>query len=139
MTPYELFDISLALGNRIDVQWGLFLSVHLALLGGIVFADRSLRRPEKIGAAVIYLAFALLNFRILRLQMNLLKATFSEIAALSTDSCCVSSALVQTVAADVASGRFMYAETVLVGGHLLMALIILLSIAFDRAIKEASD
>jgi hypothetical protein len=37
MTPYELLDLALSLSNRIDTHWTLFISVHLALIGGIIY------------------------------------------------------------------------------------------------------
>jgi hypothetical protein len=37
MTAYELFDIALGISNRIDVQWGLFITIHLAIFGGIIY------------------------------------------------------------------------------------------------------
>ncbi len=54
MTPYELLDLALSLSNRIDTHWALFISVHLALIGGIIYVDRPLSKREKalIGLAV---------------------------------------------------------------------------------------
>ena len=47
MTPYELLDLALSLSNRIDTHWTLFISVHLALIGGIIYVDRPLAKNEK--------------------------------------------------------------------------------------------
>lgn len=134
MKPYELLDIALTVGNRIDVQWGLFITVHLALFGGIIYVDRPLRLPEKIGAITIYLAFAVLDYRVMHLQFELLESAFRDIAALAGDACCVGSRLIEYVAADVASGRLGVASTIIVVGHVAMAALVLLCIVFDRAI-----
>lgn len=134
MTPYELFDIALGVGTRIDVQWGLFITVHLALFGGIIYVDHPLRVPEKIGAIAIYLAFALLDYRIMRLQFGLLESAFTDIAALNGDSCCTGSQLVEYVAADVASSRLDVAANVIVVGHAAMAALVVLCVIFDKAI-----
>ena len=138
MTPYELFDIGLSVGNRVDVQWGLFITVHLALLGGVIYVDRPLRLPEKAGAMVIYTSFAFLNYRVLRVQMDLLQTTFRQIAALKGDECCLESLLVEYVAADVASGRFALAVETLIGGHILMAVVVTTAIIFDKAVGAKS-
>ena len=134
MTAYELLDIALAAGNRIDVQWGLFITVHLALFGGIIYVDRPLRLPEKLGAIAIYAAFALLDFRVMRLQFGLLQSAYREIASRAGDACCAGNQLIEYVAADVASGRLGVAEGVIVGGHLIMATLVVLCIVFDQAI-----
>ena len=133
MTPYELFGIALAVGNRIDVQWGLFITVHLALFGGIIYVDHPLRLPEKIGAIAIYMAFAVLDYRVMRLQFGLLENAFRDIAALEGDACCVGNRLVDYVAADVASGRLGIASKIIVVGHVVMAMLVVLCIVFDRA------
>lgn len=134
MTPYELFDIAIAVGNRIDVQWGLFITVHLALLGGIIYVDHPLRLAEKIGAISIYMAFAVLDYRVMRLQFGLLENAFRDIAALRGDACCFGSRLVDFVAADVASGRLGVASKIIVIGHVVMAILVVLCIVFDRAL-----
>ncbi len=38
MSPAELVELALDIGNRIDVQWGLFVTVHMALLNA-AYAD----------------------------------------------------------------------------------------------------
>ena len=132
MTPYELFDVALAVGNRVDVQWGLFITVHLAVLGGIIYMDRPLRLPAKVGAMAIYGGFAALNFRALRLQMNLLERTYQEIALLGSQECCMDNLLIKFVVEDIASGRFSLADKLVAGGHLLMAALVAISVLFDR-------
>ena len=54
MSPHELFDLSISIGNRLDIQWGLFITVHMAIFGGIIYVDRPLTRLEKVGALFIY-------------------------------------------------------------------------------------
>lgn len=134
MTPYELLDIALSVGNRVDVQWGLFITVHLALFGGIIYVDRPLRLPEKVGAMALYTAFGLINFRIMQIQVDLLHNAYREIADRMTLDCCANNQLLEYVATDVASGRFAFTELFLVGGHLLMAFLVVVSIVFDTSI-----
>lgn len=99
--------------------------------------DRPLRLPEKVGAMAIYGGFATLNFRAIRLQMNILERTYLEIAKLETEACCSDSLLIEFVSEDIASGRFSLAENVVVGGHLLMATLVGVTIIFDQSLSAA--
>lgn len=136
VTAYELLDIALSVGNRIDMQWGLFITVHLAIFGGIIYVDRPLWSLEKVGALLIYFPFAVLNFRITRLQMDLLQTAYRDIAKMADDNCCVSSELVANIASHVASDRFGFADSIVIGGHVLVAFLVVMSIVFDRAISS---
>ncbi|MDJ0748191.1 MAG: hypothetical protein QNJ11_01845 [Woeseiaceae bacterium] len=138
MTLYELFDVALSVGNRIDVQWGLFVTVHLAIFGGIIYVDRPLRLPEKVGAMAIYAAFAALNFRVMRLQMDLMQHAYQEIALFITEECCADNLLVEFVATDVESERFALADSIVVGGHSIMALLVAVSIVFDKTLRATA-
>ena len=66
MTPYELFDLMVSIANRLDIQWGLFITVHVAIFGGIIYVDRPLTRSEKVGALMVYTGFAVINYLITR-------------------------------------------------------------------------
>jgi len=61
MSAYESLDLYFSIANRIDLQWGLFITVHLALFGGIIYVDRPLRTLEKVGAILLYTGFATVN------------------------------------------------------------------------------
>ena len=134
MTVYELLDVALTVGNRIDVQWGLFITVHLAVFGGIIYVDRPLRLAEKIGALFVYASFAALNYRVMRVQLRLLESSYNEIADRAADGCCGGNQLIEYVAADVASGRFDLTGQIVGGGNLVMAAVVGIAIIFDRAI-----
>ena len=134
MTVYELLDIALAVGNRIDMQWGLFITVHLAVFGGIIYVDRPLRLPEKVGALFVYFGFAALNYRVMSVQLGLFKSSYTEIADLAAGGCCDSNQLIEYIAADVATGRLELTDLVVVGGHSMMAFIVTIAIIFDKTI-----
>jgi len=134
MTVYELLDIALAIGNRIDMQWGLLITVHMAIYGGIVYIDRPLRIAEKIGGVTIYTLFMILNYRIMRLQMDFLQNSFGEISKLSSHDCCKENQLVGYIIADVASGRFLLSDLILAGGHVLLSVLVVVSIVFNHSI-----
>ena len=66
MNAYELLELANNVNNRIDVQLGLFITIHLALFGGIIYVDRPLRTVEKLFGILIYTGFAILNVLILK-------------------------------------------------------------------------
>jgi len=47
---HRLIDIALGISNRLDIQWGLFIAISLALFGSIIYIDRPLRHVEKTTA-----------------------------------------------------------------------------------------
>ena len=85
----------------------------------------------------IYGGFAALNFRAIRLQMNLLEHAYQEIALLGSVECCADNLLIRFVSEDVASGRFSLADNLVVGSHLLMAALVCTSIIFDQSLIAA--
>lgn len=133
MTPYELIDIAQSVASRIDVQWGFFLTIHMALLGGIIYVDRPLSPVEKAFAVVLYTIFALMNFRVLRLQQTLLESAYQDIVALKNEACCASSQLFNFYAGEVASGFGHRVLTIAVGLHLLAFTVVVLSVLTDSA------
>ena len=53
MTFYELVNVAQAIASRIDVQWGFFITIHMALLGGALFLGNAVPKPGKIVAAIL--------------------------------------------------------------------------------------
>ena len=74
-----MIELSQGIGYRIDAQWGFFLTVHMALFGGIVYVDRPLRKMEKIVAIGLYTGFAAVNYLMLSNQLDLLQTIHTEI------------------------------------------------------------
>ena len=136
MTAYELLDISQSIGNRVDVQWGLFITVHLAIFGGVIYVDRPLRALEKAGALALYLPLLFLNYRVMSLHMNLLRNAWREIAERAQHACCLDNDLVQFIASDVEGGRFLIPANAVLLLHLSLGLLVTLAIIFDRAIGD---
>ena len=79
MTLYELINLIQNIGFRIDAQWGFFLTVHMALFGGIIYVDRPLRKTEKIVAIGLYSGFAVVNYLMLSNQLDLMATIYNEI------------------------------------------------------------
>ena len=134
MTAYELADLAFALGDRIDFHWGLFITVHLALLGAIVYIDRPLRRLEKVATLLLYLGFAGINYQQMNNQVTMLDMVYQDVQRLAAQASYVDSAILQRMAYDAEMGRIPLARLSLVGSHVFMLVIVSLSILFDNKI-----
>ena len=133
MTPYELIDIANSVAARIDVQWGFFLTIHMALLGGIIYVDRPLSPIEKTFALALYSIFAVMNFRVLRMQQTLLENAYQDIVALKNEGCCAGSQLLDFYSAEIASGFGHRISMVAIGLHLIAFVVVALSVLTDQA------
>ena len=131
MSPYELLDVAIAAGTRIDVQWGLFVTVHLAILGGIAYIERPLRLPEKVGAMAIYLAFVVVSYRATRFHMSLLQNAYGDVSEVASGEQFAELNTVQFIAQDLMSGRFEFANSFAAAAHIVMASLVVLALIFD--------
>ncbi|MFT4519447.1 MAG: hypothetical protein ACI9JM_001843 [Halioglobus sp.] len=119
---------TLSAQNRTDGQWGLFITVHLALLGGIIYADRPLSTAEKFGALVVYFGFALTNYKMMLTIFHQVNDLYLGLLHLGNDPCCCNSAAVQRAVDESAAGRSERTHALFVGSHIIMAAVIALSI-----------
>ena len=132
MTVYEAIQLLNAFENRLDVQWGVFITVHLALFGGIIYIDRPLKRAEKVAALVIYAGFALINYLVsMDLAASILAAQ-TEVANYTAHECCADNQIVAVIGAKLEGPGTNIAQIVLLGSHVIMFLLVLLSVFFDR-------
>lgn len=129
-------DLAIGIGNRIDVQLGIFITVHLAIFGGILYVERPLSRLEKAASVFIYSLFAYLNYRIMDNQLTLQLQISSEIAKLAEDACCNANGLVGYMRKDWASGGFDTRFRMLNAGHIVLYVVVLLSFIFDEALTR---
>jgi hypothetical protein len=139
MTPAEVVELALAIGNRIDLQWGLFITVHLALLGAIVYIDRPLKRTEKIAALLMYLGFASVNYQQMSSQLMLIDAAYEDAYQLASDSERPASELINRMALQHEQGRAKWSRWILNGSHVLMIVLVFLSIIFDQALVRRNE
>ncbi len=143
MSAYELIQIALHIGNRIDLHWGLFITVHIALLGAIVYIDRPLRSTEKVAALVMYTGFAVVNFFQMQNQILLLEAAYVDIERLASQGSAQVSAIAERMAFEGSRERSSRALQVLTASHGFMFVLVILSVIFDRRIisagKQESD
>ena len=136
MTPYELLDLALELNDRIDLHWTLFITVHLALIGGIIYVDRPLVRAEKVVAILIYTGFALINTMMMNNQIEFLDHIYQEIYLIKDDACCISSAIIHYVASLYESNFSAQNRMMVSVVHLAMFFIVILSILYDKALPK---
>lgn len=133
MSPYELMDIAQSVANRIDVQWGFFITVHMAILGGIVYVDRPLTLKEKLVGTALYIILAFFNFRILTAQLDLLEAVYRELVVLAELPAYQSLQLLDFFVDAIARDRFKFTFWVSLGLHTIAFVVVVGSIATDRA------
>jgi hypothetical protein len=136
MTAYQLIDITVSIANRIDVQWAMFVTVHLALFGGIIYVDRPLRLVEKFATGMIYSGFAALNYAIISRQVLLLEQVYTEITKLSHDACCADNAIIVHMAQEQVLGRFTHTMFFLVAIHALLMVMVLFAIIYDQSLND---
>lgn len=136
MSPYELFDIATATANRADLQWGLFITIHMALFGGIVYVDRPLKRLEKAATLIIYFGFAGINYLMTRNLLEFINLTHREIAKWANDPCCTDNLLIQHSLARIEGPAFEIGMNVLFVSHAVMAVLVVLAVVFDKSLTE---
>ncbi len=139
MELYKLVDIASASGNRIDAQWGFFITIHLAILGGIIYVDRPLEKVEKLIALVLYCGFSVVNYLGLSHQQDLLEAIIQQIYVLKDDLCCANNLLLQYYVNMVDGGYRDTSRNVALGAHAIAMLVVVVSIITDQAANKNAD
>ena len=132
MTLFELVLISQDIAARVDVQWGFFITVHMALFGGIVYVDRPLKVPEKWVAMILYLGFSLVNYTQLHNQVAMLALSYADILAMAENHPDLGFLDHYEM---IFSGRiYRHVNSIIAGVHVVMGIIVLCSIVYD--VKE---
>jgi len=129
MDLYSLIELTQNIGFRIDAQWGFFLTVHMALFGGIIYVDRPLRKTEKIVAIALYTGFALVNYMMLSNQLELLAIMYNEISSNFQHD---NSLLVRYFVERSNAGWFDKADFYSMVVHSVMMVIVVLTVIFDK-------
>lgn len=133
MTVYETLSLVHEIGSRLDVQWGFFISIHLALLGGIIYVDRPLSHVEKAVAIAVYAGFALVNYFLSINQSRQLYAAYrqlEEMAATAGDSAPI---LLQFYGEASFTAAWDGYEMTTIAAHLVMGLVVIVSVLADTA------
>ena len=124
-----MIELSQGIGYRIDAQWGFFLTVHMALFGGIIYVDRPLRKMEKVVAIGLYTGFAAVNYLMLSIQLDLLQTIYTEININFRGE---QSSLVDLFSKRAKAGWFDKANLYSMIVHIVMLVIVVLTVIFDR-------
>ena len=139
MTAYEFTHLLMSVGNRIDAQWALFLTAHMALFGAIVYVDRPLRGIEKAVATAFYIVFAFFNFRVAYGQQALFESIVIDLTSYKE----LDDAARTNVIAYFDNAReteiFRFRRRVTIFIHIFAGLLVLPSILFDGAFKQSRD
>lgn len=136
MDIYQLLDLTISISNRIDTHWTLFITVHLALIGGIIYVDRPLKTSEKSVAILVYTGFALINYFMMLNQVNFLNSLYTDIIALNEQTCCSQLSTMQYIVKLRDAGGMQTTIWSMVGIHLLMFVLVILSILNDKSRAE---
>ncbi len=133
MSPYELLDLALSLSNRIDTHWTLFITVHLALIGGIIYVDRPLQKNEKFAAMVIYTGFAVANYMMMRNQALFLASIYAQIFEFKDQTCCANNHVIDYIVNLQNRDSTAKMLTGLTVTHAAMYVVVTLSVLHDKA------
>ncbi|MFT5677236.1 MAG: hypothetical protein ACI808_003188 [Paraglaciecola sp.] len=139
MNIADLLELALSLNSRLDNHWTLFVSIHLALLGGVIYIDRPLRRNEKIVAVLIYSGFALVNYMMMRNAVIFLDRVYLDILALKNEACCINSNVVQHVVNLYEQGSTSQTLMSIVIVHIIMYLLTVIVIINDKVRSKVED
>ncbi len=136
MSAYELLDLALSLSNRIDNHWTLFITVHLALIGGLIYVDRPLLRNEKFAAVIIYTGFAVINFLMMINQEQFLGSVYLQLFEMREQACCVNNRVIDFVVNIKESNSTEIAIYSIAIVHILMYVVLTLSISYDTSLSN---
>ena len=136
MTAYELLELANTVNNRVDAQFALFISVHLAIFGGIIYVDRPLKRTEKLSGIAIYIGFALINYLMMIQQSTLLNALYLDASLFIDDSNYVSTHTVAFILNHVEQGGLFYGKFSIRIMHLSLLVFVMLTVFYDKPLKS---
>ena len=86
MTFAELVALSTDIHTQIYEHWSIFISIHLALLGGLFAFDLDVKTSFKWGFLLFYVLFAGINFAISLNLLNQVDAIALDIQAFASDN-----------------------------------------------------
>ena len=139
MTAYELLDLALSLTNRLDTHWTLFITVHLALIGGIIYVDRPLNTKEKFVTMFIYSGFAYTNYIVMKRQFDFLNSIYEKIHTMKDAPCCTNNPVITHIVDTYNTQLSLMGTYSILGIHLVMFIIVSLSIFYDKAVQMPKE
>jgi hypothetical protein len=130
MTLAELITLSTNIHTQLYDHWEIFISLHLALLGGLFAFDIEVKTSFKYGFLLFYAIFASINLFISINLLNQVEMIAFDIKSLGGQAV-VNSHLASYLLYEV----FNYGKPILIGVHLIMALMVLIGIFVPSKIK----
>ena len=125
--------------DRIDAQWAMFVTIHLALLGGIIYVDRPLSKNERIMAILLYTMFAALNYAIIYVQQLKLNAMVVELVKLAKVPELASNELIKLYVAFDQHDYYEWRINLSVAIHIIAFVVVVLSIVYDKPVKKVEE
>ena len=135
MTAYELMSVSMEATARLDMSWALFLSVHAAIFGGIVYIDRPLRLAEKIVLIPAYFAIAGYNYYLTRTSQKLLGGLYQDISELKASQNLVLN-VVEYFEQMSLSAWSVAGETSVIAIHAIAMTLVIAAVILDKPLKK---
>lgn len=121
MTFAELVALSTEIHTQIYEHWSIFISIHLALLGGLFAFDLDVRTSFKWGFLLFYVLFAGIN---LAISLNLL----NQIDAISYDIQALTDNTATHLEAYLLLDELRFSKPVLIVAHLVSGFMVLVGV-----------
>lgn len=133
MTEQQIVDLFLGIASKQDALWAIFVTVLMAIFGGIIYVDRPLKRAEKLFAIIAYLIFAMMNFVSLRAGQRLMDTLRQDLSDLRADQ----GSLTQTASLiEVSSVMIQFQQNITFFVHVFAAVIVVGAIVFDGKLQN---
>ena len=83
MSDYELFELFVISGQKIDALWEFFVTIHIAIVGALLFLNptrfRKIKAYPMVVLAISYASFTLINIRAKIEEYQFFLATISDL------------------------------------------------------------
>ncbi|MEW5007749.1 MAG: hypothetical protein AB1Y36_00555 [Cycloclasticus sp.] len=120
LSLFELISLSTQLHSQLYEHWAVFISLHLALLGGLFAFDLNIKTSFKISFLLFYGLFAGINLAVSINLLNQIAAIVSDLNTLGAEQ--------SQLAAYLQQEDLAYSRPVLIFTHLLTGLMVLLGL-----------
>jgi len=132
MTLFELITLSTELHTQLYDHWGVFISLHIALLGGLFAFDLDIKINFKLGFLLFYALFAGINLAISINLLNQVDAIVHDINIL------ISAAPIQSqLTTYLLNDDLAYSKPILIFTHLVTGAMVLFGIFFPSKNKPS--
>ena len=84
MNSNDLIQAYVFTGQKIDVLWNFYVTVHLAIAGFLLALKTKIKWPIATALSVAYLGFSIINYRAKAIEYDLLNSLISDIALIDT-------------------------------------------------------